>query len=303
MFILTDYKIQFEPVSFKTSQDTVTILASVITKGAATLYQSQIDPERLGLDEAVSPFYVIKSSRGTFPLLHNTDPTKRQYNKFKGILNYATGECNDQQQMNRLRYTLKDILDVVLSYNKCKDPNSTPATINTKPQIPAIVSHQLLIGGVIASKAQLSSDDIYIERYSGGAGFNVAYCLQAIYPAISKKISTEFSLGLTYAKYKSEFVTDKTYNYFAGRIKILGGFNLSDKPNVMPIIQFGPSFEFQTNLLSINPLANVGFGIGLNRYFIGGLVEFPFTSFNDRSFYSLNFKYTFAKSKDKKSNQ
>jgi len=300
---LSDYQVQYRCVIFKSKKDTTTILAAVVSKGAATLYQSHIDPEKLGLNKAQSPFYLIQTSKGTFPLLHNSDPTQIEYNKFKGMLNYATGGCNDKQQIDRLKYNLSSILQVVMNYNKCMDPNAVAPVINTKLEIPAIVSHQVMIGGVIASRfagSQFDHGQTFDKPYSGGVGFNLGYSLQTIYPAISKRIVTEFSLGFVYTQYTADptnrWWLKENDDYFAGRIKILGGYILTEESAIKPVIQFGPSLEFTTDVFSIKPLLNLGFGTGIKRFFIGGLVEFPFNSFNYGSFYCLNFKYTFAQS-------
>lgn len=303
--VLPDYKVQYDQITFKTKKDSFIILASPIVKGTASLYQSQIDPEKFGLNDAQEPFFIIKSPKGVFPLLHNQNPNQIEYNKFKGILNYVTGECNDQEQIKRLKYTSNDIASIILAYNKCKDPNAVPSEIYTKTHIPAIVSHQVTVGGVLASRKVEGQwyRGVYYERpFNAGFGFNLGYSLQVVYPSISKRISTEFGIGAIYAKYQAIPVNRYLISdhYFAGRFKIIAGYALSNEAAIKPVIQGGPSLEFTTDIFSISPLLNLGFGLNMKRYFVGGLVEFPFSSFSNRSFYSLNFKYTFARSVNKK---
>lgn len=299
--ILKKYNVHYKSITFKVQKDSITLISNCILNGPTSLYSVDVNPLSIGLDDAIFPFYVVCSPKGNYPILFNQDPTKKNNKNYPGILIYLLSGCKDYIFDPRsIEYdNAESIAKAIQKYNECSNPNE-PNKQYLAHKIPPTVSHQFMFGGFYCAGSQqatYSNGFKTINKYNGNAGLLLGYSLQVVYPGISKKIITDFEFGFYYARFKAtnpiDYNKETFFHYYAGRTKILIGYALSES-KVQPIIHFGPSFEIAPPI-DVFPLLNTGIGVRYKSYYVGTNFEFPFTT-TSGSFYSLNFKYTFAKS-------
>jgi len=233
----------FESIDAEIRRDTIVYstnrFAKLVLRGYTSLYKLQIpNNERLDIFESNNTYvYILKKENKDYTLgqyEYSRQNTVGLNKRYIGILKVLVKDClQDFNRLDNLEFNDKSIIDVIETYNACKNP--TAKTRRYSHQVKPIIKH----GAEVAFGRFLSPDQSIL---SNGEGYSIGYFWDVLKPDISRRFSSRLGINYLYLKYTNWInLQDKETVLHFIRVPLLGQANFINSPNqaFIPFINFG----------------------------------------------------------------